>query len=55
MANLNCPKCYELDDLGLIRKFLCSRYGWNRGMPRCMCKHHRSDVSLYQVTAGRLG
>lgn len=39
--------CYETDDLGQIKKFLCSRFGWNPGMARCQCKHHEGQVSLY--------
>lgn len=43
----SCKRCYETDDIGLIKRFLCSRYGWRKGYHACRCRHHEGDVSLY--------
>ena len=53
MSKFNCPKCYRTDDLGLIREFKCSRYGWNKEVPRCGCRHHDRDASLYGLMLTR--
>lgn len=48
------PCCYETTDLGLVTRFLCSRYGWTKGLARCQCKHHDAEASLYaEIVAGR--
>lgn len=51
--SFTCSKCYRTDDLGLIREFKCSRYGWRQGYARCSCKHHDRDVSLYGLMLAR--
>lgn len=53
MPITTCEKCYRTDDLGLIREFKCSRYGWRQGYARCSCKHHDRDVSLYGLMLAR--
>lgn len=50
---LTCKRCYAVDDLGLVRRFTCSRYGWRAGYTKCLCRHHEQDVSLYGLMLAR--
>lgn len=43
-----CSKCWEVDDMGKITRFLCSLYGLREGMAPCQCAHHRHDQSLHE-------